>query len=392
MANTKYELSDIVTQFGKSLIESQNLSAQQNKVLLNIVQCRTSELGGHEESCDNCGIVRYSYNSCGDRHCPKCQSNKQREWIEKMQKQTLPIKHFHVIFTVPHCLNDICIWNDNLYYTLLFHAVSQTLRSFGYSHYGVETGAIAILHTWGQNLSLHPHIHCIIPAAGYSIKGKWKNIGEKNYLYNVLQLSRTFKGKFLDGLKRKLRKIKSLPDFNKQIQKAYNTNWVVYSEAPMSSSKYLIKYLGKYTHRIAITNQRIIDITQTQVSFYAKDYRDNGTVKITKLQGKEFLRRYSQHILPKGFVRIRRYGIYNPTVKNNLDLQFDHNFNEFDELLAQSEDVQNQQSQNKTDASSQYDVHKCPFCKKGKMVVIRTIPRIRSPPGHLPSILFSYFK
>ena len=148
MREIKFELSDIVKKFGKELTSRKELSPKQTKTLVNIVRCRTAELGGHEEVCDNCGVVKYSYNSCGDRHCPKCQSNKQALWIEKIQKETLPIEHFHVIFTVPHSLNAICLWNDKLYYKILFKSVWDTLRTFGYTKYGVETGAIAVLHTW----------------------------------------------------------------------------------------------------------------------------------------------------------------------------------------------------------------------------------------------------
>ena len=387
MRKRQFELSDIVKKFGRDLTLSKNLSSRQTKSLVNIVRCRTAELGGQEEACDECGTVRYSYNSCGDRHCPKC--NRQSAWIEKLEKEILPIKHFHVIFTVPHSLNDICLYNNKMYYRILFKSVWETLRSFGYTQYGVESGAIAILHTWGQNLSLHPHIHCIVPAAGYSIDGKWKNIGKNNYLYNVRQLSSTFKGKFLDSLKRELRKIDKSVGFNSQIQKAYNTDWVVYSESPMSNSKHLITYLGQYTHRTAISNQRIINVTEQEVLFYAKDYRDNATVKRAKLKGKEFLRRFIQHILPKGFVRVRRYGIYNPTVRRNLELQFGNESFAFDMALKKSEEAQSSTSDNEVSANK--DNHVCPYCKKGKMVVIRIIPRIRSPAGHLPTILKSYF-
>jgi hypothetical protein len=377
-----FELSDIVKKFGEKLTTRKKLSPGQTKTLVNILRCRTAELGGHEEVCDTCGTVRYSYNSCGDRHCPKCQSNKQALWIEKLQKETLPVKHFHVIFTVSHALNDIYLWNAKLYLKILFQTVWDTLRTFGYTKYGVETGAIAVLHTWGQNLSLHPHIHCIIPAAGYSIDGKWKNIGENNYLYNVKQLSATFKGKFLDSLKRKLRKLDKLQGFDSQIQKSYKTAWVVYSEASMANANHVIKYLGQYTHRTAISNQRIIDVSGDKVLFYAKDYRDNATVKKARLKGVEFLRRFIQHILPKGFVRIRRYGIYNPTVKRNQGLEFGNELSVFEQALEERQKAE----------VSHNNVHICPYCKKGKMVVIRIIPRTRSPAEHLPSKLQSYFQ
>jgi len=373
------ELADVVKIFGKRLIQSKKLSPQQIKVLHNIVQCRTAALGGHKEACTTCGIIRYSYNSCGDRHCPKCQLSKQNKWVEKLQNDVLPIKHYHIIFTVPHSLNDICLWDNKLYYNLLFKATWDTLRSFGYTHYGVEGGAVAVLHTWGQNLSLHPHIHCIVPAAGFSLKGQWKNIGKNNrFLYPVKQLSATFKGKFLDSLKRILNK-KNHSGFKQQIEKAYQANWVVYSEAPMSGVNQVIKYLGQYTHRIAISNQRIKEIVQDKVRFLAKDYRDNATQKLVEMSGVEFLRRFVQHILPKGFVRIRRFGIYNATTKRNLDLQFVPNESGFELLM---------KNHIKTEKVIP-DRFCCPVCKNGTMVVVEEVPRIRSPAGHLPTILLA---
>ena len=386
-------LSDVVRQFGNALINQQKLSPQQSKSLLNIVQCRTSVLGGHEEVCDTCGAVSYSYNSCGDRHCPKCQLNKQLSWIEKLEKEVLPIKHYHVIFTLPHSLNDICLWNDKMYYSLMFKTVWATLRSFGYTHYGVESGAIAILHTWGQNLSLHPHIHCIVPAAGYSLNGKWKNIGKNNnkYLYPVKQLSATFKGKFLSGLTRQLKK-QNISGFNSHIQKAYATDWVVYSEAPMSGTKQIIRYLGQYTHRIAISNDRILDISNDDVFFQAKDYRDNATIKNTRLKGVEFIRRFVQHILPKGFVRIRRYGVYHHTVKRNLGLQFTVEDSDFYTLVNSEKKIEEHKKKEET-STCLIDTHArtCPHCKKGKMLRRRELPRIRSPAANINAILKTYF-
>ena len=387
----KHELADVVRNFGKQLVEKEKLSPQQTKALFNITQCRTSRLGGHKEKCNCCGEERYSYNSCGDRHCPKCQSHKQAIWVDQITQTTLAIKHYHIIFTVPHYLNDICLWNDRDYYKILFNSVWRTLHSFGYTHCGVETGAIAVLHSWGQNLSLHPHLHCIVPAAGYSLKGEWKNIGKyENYLYPVHQLSETFKGKFLDSLKRKLHKLGKKNHFHSQIVKAYQTKWVVYSEASMASAKNVIHYLGQYTHRVAISNPRILEITDTQVKFIAKDYRDGAKQKVVQLDGLEFLRRFCLHIMPKHFVRIRKYGIYNPITKRNLDLQFEPeqkpSIEELDKL-----------KEKETNAElifrlTGFDSEQCPKCKDGRMYIIEELPRIRSPAGHLPSILLSHFK
>ena len=382
----RFELSDVVRLFGKQLVENNKLSHQQIKVLNNILQCRTSSLGGHEEECDNCGTIRYSYNSCGDRHCPKCQNTKQAIWVEELIESTLVVKHYHIVFTVPHSLNDICLWNDKLYYKILFSSVWQTLRSFGYTHYGVETGSVAVMHSWGQNLSLHPHIHCIVPAAGYSLKGEWKTIGNNGkFLYPVRQLSNTFKGKFLDSLKRVLKKENMLNGFKTQIQKAYNTDWVVHIEPSMAGAEHVIRYLGQYTHRVAITNQRILNITDTKVTFVAKDYRDKAKKKPVTLDGVEFLKRFCIHVLPKRFVRIRRYGIYNHTTKRNLELQFEEEHKpDIKEL------IESKKKETPTDRIKRltgFDIGLCQKCKKGRMHIVREIPRSRAPPGHLPSIL-----
>ena len=320
---TRFELADAVNYFGDGLLAKTKLTPRQQKVLGKIATCRTAALGGHQEECDSCGAERYSYNSCGDRHCPKCQAAKQAFWIDDLVKSTLPIKHYHIVFTVPHYLNAVCLHNQRMYYKLLFSSVWNVLRSFGYSHFGVETGAVAVLHTWGQNLSLHPHVHCIVPAAGYTLDGNWKNIGNSGqYLYPVHQLSDAFKGKFLDSLKRALRKQNELSLFNHKVQKAYNTSWVVNCEPSLASADHVVKYLGQYTHRVAITNQRILNIADGKVTFIAKDYREKGAKKRITLEGVEFLRRFTMHILPTRFVKIRRYGIYNHTVKRNLELQF----------------------------------------------------------------------
>jgi hypothetical protein len=377
-----FELADVVNLFASELLGKEKLKPLQLKVLNKIQQCRTASLGGHEEKCDNdsCGITRYSYNSCGDRHCPKCQAAKQAFWIDDLIQNTLPIKHYHIIFTVPHVLNKICLFNDRDYYRLLFSAVWDTLRTFSYTHFGVEGGAICVLHTWGQNLSLHPHIHCIVPAAGYSLKGEWKNIGEPgSFLYPVLQLSPLFKGKFLDSLKRHLHKQNKLDEFNHLVQQAYNKKWVVHSEPSLASADHVVKYLGQYTHRVAITNQRILNIENGKVTFIAKDYRDRAAKKPVTLYGVEFLRRFCLHILPHRFVKIRRYGIYNPTVKHNMELQFVPEDKPGIAELAAKKQKPLETNQERFKRLTGVDVCLCPACKKGRMIIVRELPKIRSP-------------
>jgi hypothetical protein len=376
---TRFELADVVGLFGADLVAKTKLTPLQTKVLGKMVSCRTAALGGHEEVCETCGVVRYSYNSCGDRHCPKCQAAKQVFWIDDLVQSTLPVKHYHIVFTAPHHLNAVCLHNQRMYYDLLFAAVWNTLRSFGYSHYGTETGAVAVLHTWGQNLSLHPHIHCIVPAAGYTLDGKWKNIGHSGqYLYPVHQLSDAFKGKFLDCLKRALRKQNELALFYGAIQQAWKTKWVVHCEPSLASARHVVKYLGQYTHRVAITNQRILNIAERKVTFIAKDYRDRAIKKPVNLDGVEFLRRFTMHILPRHFVKIRRFGIYNHTAKRNLRLQF---------VPEEKQDIETIEKRKQPPETNMERFTRltgvnpciCPVCKTGRMVKTRELPRIRSP-------------
>lgn len=376
---TSFELAEVVRLFGATLVANTRLTPLQLKVLAKIAACRTAALGGHEEACENCGTLRYSYNSCGDRHCPKCQAAKQAFWIDDLVQNTLPVKHFHIVFTAPHMLNAVCLHNQRLYYDLLFAAVWNTLRSFGYSHFGTETGAVAVLHTWGQNLSLHPHVHCLVPAAGYTLDGKWKYIGHSGkYMYPVHQLSKAFKGKFLDSLKRALRKENELPLFNDAVQQAYKTRWVVHCEPSLASADHVARYLGQYTHRVAITNQHILNIADGKVTFVAKDYRNGATKKPVTLDSVEFLRRFTLHILPKRFVKIRRFGIYNHTLKRNLDLQFTP------EVKPGIDAVIKRQCPPETNVErfarlTGVNPCICPVCKTGRMVIIRELPRIRSP-------------
>ena len=376
----RFELADVVSLFGAALLAGTRCTPLQLKVLGKISDCRTASLGGHEEVCDNCGTVRYSYNSCGDRHCPKCQAVKQAFWIDDLLHKTLPVKHYHIVFTMPHQLNKIALQNDRMYYELLFAAVWNTLRSFGYTHFGSETGAICVLHTWGQNLSLHPHIHCIVPAAGYTLDGQWKEIGHcGKYLYPVHQLGDAFKGRFPDSLKRALRKQNMLTFSDEAVQEAYNTRWVVHCEPSMADADHVIKYLGQYTHRVAITNQRILNIAAGKVTFLAKDYRDRAIKKPVTLDGVEFLRRFTLHILPKRFVKIRHYGIYNHTVKRNLELQFvEQEKNPSVDVLINQKLLPQTRLQ-RFKSLTGIDPCMCQICKSGRMVAIRELPRIRSP-------------
>ena len=372
MSRAKLEMAEVIKRFGAAYRQEHSPNNYQLTVLNALQQCRTAELGGHKDLCDNgnCGHQRFSYNSCGNRHCPKCQIARQMIWAEDRMRDALNVKHFHLVFTVPDELNAICLLNSKAFYEAQFDAVWETLRSFGYSHYGVETGAICVLHTWGQNLSLHPHLHCIVPATGLTLRDKIRPIGkEGKYLYPVRQLSTVFRGKLLDRLKQILKKQKLLAENQKTIDHCYAKPWVVYCEPSLGNAQQIVGYLAKYTHRVAITNSRIKSMDDKNVTFSYKEYRDNANQKLMPLTGVEFLRRFAMHILPRRFVKIRYFGIltsrYKQQVKT-LKLKAD---------IVQLTETREQRLVRLTG----FDPCRCPKCKTGKMQAVEILPRIRSP-------------
>ncbi len=373
MNRPKYEVSDVICQFGEQFTAEYHPNSYQQRVLNALSVCRTSALGGHKEECDCCAKQRISYNSCRNRHCPKCQSSKQAFWVEDLLETTLEVKHYHIVFTVPHELNAICMTESQWFYSQLFSVVWETLRQFGYTRFGVETGAVCVLHTWGQNLSLHPHIHCIVPAAGETLAGNMKHIGSSGkYLYPVKQLSPVFKGKLMERIEGRLKKQSLYETYKVLLRQARNKPWSVHCELSLGKPEHVIKYLGQYTHRVAITNQRIIDIDERSVTFLHKDYRDQAKQKPVTLSGVEFLRRFCQHILPHRFVKIRRYGIYSSrarALKKKASPKM--------EIKLKTKET----TQQRLKRLLGFDVYRCPFCKRGTMHVVEELPRVRSPTG-----------
>jgi len=369
MSRPEHEVADIIRRFGESFTSLNKPNHYQLRVLRALSVCRTAALGGHKYICSNCGIEHISYNSCRNRHCPKCQTTKQAFWIEDRIKNAYPVKHYHIVFTVPEVLNEICITNSKWFYNLLFEAVWDVLRSFGYSHYGVESGAICILHTWGQNLSLHPHIHCIVPALGYSVKGHFKNTGKNDkYLYPVSRLSLKFRGVFMDGVKKYLKQNDVSDNYNQNVKAAWSKPWVVFCEPSLGSAKHVVGYLGQYTHRVAITNHRIVGVTEKEVSFSLKDYRDEGKQKVIKLSGEEFLRRFCLHILPRGFVKIRHYGIYSLRFLNTI-------FKKGSKMVVETVET----TAERINRLTGQNILCCPCCRIGQLIPVDVIPRSRSP-------------
>lgn len=368
---TPFELSQIINRFGPQYIEQCRPNSFTLRTLDALQKCRTSALGGHKEACDCCHKERISYNSCGNRHCPKCQLGKQALWADDRMSDAMEVKYFHVVFTVPEALNQVCLLDSKRFYSTLFDCVWSVLQTFGYSHYGVETGAICVLHTWGQNLSLHPHIHCIVPAAGMTVKGKLKHITKQGkYLYPVRMLSAVFRGRMLEKIKDRLRKSHQLPQYQSLLNELWKKPWVVYCEPPLGNAQQIVKYLGQYTHRVAITNHRIQNIDCSGITFLYKDYKDKGKKKLTHLSGVEFLRRFCLHILPRRFVKIRHYGILSSRQK------------ELRKKLPKAKTKQtkvNESSRERIVRLTGFDRFLCPFCKQGVMHTVELLPRIRSP-------------
>ena len=366
-----YELAQVIERFGSTFIEIHRPNTYVQRILRAVQHCRTSVLGWHKDRCDECGHIRISYNSCRNRHCPKCQNTQREAWIENRKRDLLPVPYFHVVFTVPDKLNRLFLHDPPGMYNLLFGNAWQTLEQFSWTNLHADTGMIAVLHTWGQNLSLHPHLHCIVPGGGIDVKGKWKpvRISEtgKAYLFKVENLSIVFRAKFIEALNKR-HPIE--PSFVRELKK---TNWVVYAKEPFGGPDQVVEYLGRYTHKTAISNHRLLSVDEKGVRFKYHDYRDNQQKQLT-LSGLEFLRRYCQHILPRGFVRIRHYGLLSATKRGQL-IKLQKN-------LGVTITLQNKKKDWKQICRDHlsYDPDLCPHCKKGKMITIERFDPVRGPP------------
>lgn len=305
----EFEVADVVHSLGKK-IDAIGLNTWQLRTLFAIRKCRTAALGGHIDACDECGNISISYNSCRNRHCPKCQGNKREDWIEARSTELLPVPYFHVVFTLPESINSLAIHSPKLVYDTLFEATWETLSTFG-KNKQMQMGMIAVLHTWGQQLSLHPHLHCIVPGGGVNKDGIWKNSKpDGKFLFPVKALSKVFRAKYCKKLKSK-----SPIQYEQIRQELWQKEWVVFAKKPFGSPKAVVEYLGRYTHKIAISNHRIKAIDDKTVRFEYKDYKAEGFKKQMTLTHEEFIRRFCLHILPKRFVKIRHYGFLSSTWK-----------------------------------------------------------------------------
>ncbi len=364
MSYPDYEVAHVLER-NRELLAGYCANSWQVRTLHALRKCRTAALGGHIDCCNNpaCQKLHLSYNSCRNRHCPKCQGHKKEEWIQAREADLLKVSYFHVVFTLPCELNQLCLYEPKLVYSLLFKTAWGIIRDFGSNpkFLGAKMGMIAILHTWGQNLSLHPHLHCIVPGGGITKSGKWKSAKNKGkYLFPVKAMSKVFRARFVARLRKELGKQQS-PSFYGGL---FKHNWVVYCKRPFFGPLQVIEYLGRYTHKIAISNHRIKCLESGNVRFMVKEYRHGGKKSILRLSDAEFIRRFSLHILPKGFTRIRHYGILSSYYKRTI-----------------IPELQEDLGRPKIAETAPLMHRKCPACKKGNLVTIATFTA-RGPPQH----------
>lgn len=374
------ELATVIHNFFPSFNAKNKLPAHKLRVLDALQKCRTEYMGGHIEACGSCGEVRTAFNSCRNRHCPKCGAIDKEKWIINREADLLPVQYFHVVFTVPDKLNSLFMNNQVQMYNLLFSVSWGVLKDFGKTKKwaGGKLGATAILHSWGQNLNYHPHLHFIVPAGVLMDNGQWKNTKSKGkYLFDVKQLSKVFRARFVNGA-RNLVNEKLIE--GKVPKGLFVKKWVVYAKRPFGGPKQVVNYLGRYTHRTAISNDRILKVDSTEVTYSWKDYANNYEQKTTVTKGGDFLRLFCQHILPPGFTRIRHYGfLSSASKKKSLAM--------IRSALKVDAPVEITKEQRTEKALGRMGV-KLGFCRcGGRMHTIKTIPnRFRASPRAPPPI------
>jgi hypothetical protein len=380
------EVADLIRSAGTAFLERnrQWLRWKHIKVLLAIARCRTAGLGGHIDQCTRCGHRAISYNSCRNRHCPKCQTAARDRWIAARQKELLPTRYVHVVFTLPAQLAPLALQNKKLIYGLLLRVSAETLLEVARDprHLGAELGFFSVLHTWSQKLTLHPHVHCVIPAGGLSPDHTYWVKSQNRFFLPLKVLSRVFRGKFLADLKQafqngqlnfhgNLAPLAQPKTFAAWRRLFFRKDWVVYAKRPFGGPEYVLQYLGRYTHRVAISNHRLVSFTDGKVTFRWRDSAHNNEQKLMTLPIDEFLRRFLLHLLPKGFVRIRNFGfLANRRRAVLLPLCF-HSLGAAQEPRAEP------------DALGSNDLWRCPMCG-GPMVVVERLTaaeiQLRSPP------------
>jgi hypothetical protein len=388
MDRPKLEVADVFRRYGQAYREQHDasMSTAQRRVMTAIELCRTAALGGHLERCDQCGHERNCFNSCRDRHCTKCQSLARAQWIEDRQAELLDCPYFHVVFTVPEEIAVIAYQNKEVVYGILFRATAATLKTIAADphHLGAEIGFFAVLHSWGQNLLFHPHLHCVVPGGGLSLDGqRWVSCWPGFFL-PVRVLSRLFRRLFLEALQQafdsgKLQFFAALEPlgerlaFARHLARVKSSEWVVYAKRPFAGPQQVLDYVGRYTHRVAISNNRLLDIENDQICFQWKDYRKGGQVKTMTLSADEFIRRFLLHVLPNGFQRIRYYGLLGNRYRQEklgqcrrlLGMQ----------MPGPHTSPPKQDYRDRYEDLTGYSLRQCPLCQRGRMVLVAILPR-----------------
>ena len=372
MVRPPIEVADVFAAHADSFLKVHGdaASSAMRRVLRDLVVCRTAALGGHIERCDECAHERVAYDSCRNRHCPKCQATACANWMEARAADLLPVEYFHVVFTMPASIAEIALQNKKVMYGILMRASAETLKQIAADpkHLGAKIGFLSVLHTWGQTLQHHPHAHCVVPGGGLSLDGERWISCRPGFFLPVRVLSRVFRGKFLDMTRRafargdlsfhgSLSHLGDLNAFSAHLKKSYATDWVVYAKRPFGGPEQVLKYLACYTHRVAISNHRIISMHSGRVQFRWKDYARGNRQRVMTLDAIEFIRRFLLHVLPKGFVRIRHFGLLANRCRS--------------ERLACCRELIAHENENAGELSCdpvRHDQRICPVCKKGRMV------------------------
>lgn len=396
-------IADIFRKYGDSYISRYNITGQQKGLIHLLSSCRTAVMGSHYEKCDHCRYIAKAYNSCRNRHCPSCQQKDKLEWMGNRMKELLPVGYYHLVFTIPHELNPLCLKNKKVMYDILFTAASQTVLELSrdVKHLGADIGLIAVLHTWGQNMMEHPHLHCIMPSGGMSFdKEHWVNTRKKNgFFIHYKALSAKFRGKFLAlvkqaylqqklELKGSLSLLASKANFSGFLDRLYLKQWVVNIQKPLGSPEKILEYLSRYVFRVAISDRRIIQVKDGNVLFSWKDYR-SGRFRKMKLDRDEFIRRFLLHTLPQGFFKVRYYGLFSSRMRRqNIDLA--KNLLERDVMDKKEEALEDGRNVwEKQDGVwikilqmiLNYRKPNCPLCHKGRLHFAGIVPRNHGAPG-----------
>ena len=397
MDRPRPEVGDVFRRYGEAYRQQHagSLSRAQLRVMTAIERCRTAALGGHVEQCDQCHFQRIAYNSCGDRHCPKCQSLARARWIEERQAELLDTQYFHVVFTVPEEIAAIAYQNKKVVYDILFRATSETLDTIAADpqHLGAEIGFFAVLHSWGQNLMFHPHLHCVVPGGGISRDGtRWISC-RPDFFLPVRVLSCLFRRLFLELLDKafdegqlkffsSLQELEDRRAFLRYLAPLRKNDWVVYAKKPFAGPQQVLDYVGRYTHRVAISNNRIVNIDAGQVTFRYKDYRDGSQQKTMSLSADEFIRRFLLHVLPESFHRIRYYGFLGNRCRKEKLEQCRHLLRMLPREPDSRTEVAELDYRDRYQALTGSSLWECPACHRGRMIVIGEIP-----PGITPTII-----